>query len=205
MFYEPNQGHGLPHDPFKSLIVPRPIGWISSMDPEGRVNLAPYSFFNGISSSPPIIVFGPGGQHSEGGLKDTISNIEATGEFVCNMATWDLREAMNASSAPAPRAVDEFALAGLTALPSELVAPPRVAESPVHMECRHYKTIELPSDDPLYPNHAVLGEVVGIHIDDSVLADGLVDITAIKPIARMGYMDYTVVESIFTMHRPNFP
>lgn len=205
MFYKPNQGHGLPHDPFKSLIVPRPIGWISSMDPDGRVNLAPYSFFNGLSSSPPIIVFGPGGQHSEGGLKDTISNIEATGEFVCNMATWELRDAMNASSAAAPRAVDEFALAGLTAAPSELVAPPRVAESPVHMECRHYKTIELPSDDPAYPNHAVLGEVIGIHIDDSVLANGLVDIAAIKPIARLGYMDYTAVESIFTMHRPNFP
>ena len=129
MFYEPRNGHGLPNDPFKSIVVPRPIGWISSIDPQGRVNLAPYSFFNAVASAPPVVLFGPGGQHREGGLKDTIANIEATGEFVCNLATWATREAMNKTSAPAPRSIDEFELAGLTPLAARLVKPPRVKET----------------------------------------------------------------------------
>ena len=205
MFYEPKDGHGLPHDPFKSIVVPRPIGWISSIDAEGRVNLAPYSFFNAVASAPPIVLFAPGGQHREGGLKDTIANVEATGEFVCNLATFATREAMNATSAAAPRSVDEFELSGLTPLPSRLVKPPRVQESPIHMECRHLRTLELPSDDPAQPNHVVFGEVIGIHIDDQVLKDGRVDVAAVAPIARLGYMDYTVVEKIFTMARPDYP
>jgi flavin reductase (DIM6/NTAB) family NADH-FMN oxidoreductase RutF len=205
MFYEPKDGHGLPHDPFKSIVVPRPIGWISSIDAEGRVNLAPYSFFNAVCSAPPVVLFGPGGQHREGGLKDTIANIEATKEFVCNLATWDTREAMNKTSAPAPRSVDEFALAGLTPIAAQLVSPPRVKESPIHMECRHLRTLELPSNDPEQPNHVVFGEVVGIHIDDQVLKDGRIDIASIKPIARLGYMDYAVVDEVFTMHRPDYP
>lgn len=205
MFYEPRNGHGLPRDPFKSLIVPRPIGWISSVNERGVVNLAPYSFFNAVSSAPPIVLFAPGGQHREGGLKDTIVNIENTGEFVCNLATWDTRENMNKSSAPAPRDIDEFELAGLTPLPSRLVAPPSVAESPVHLECKHLRTIELPATDPTEPNHTVFGEVIGIHIDDRFITDGRVDVGALRPIARLGYMDYAVVEKVFTMHRPDYP
>lgn len=205
MFYEPRNGHGLPRDPFKSLVVPRPIGWISSVDATGRVNLAPYSFFNAVASAPPIVIFAPGGQHREGGLKDTIVNVESTGEFVCNLATWDTRESMNKSSAPAPRDVDEFALAGLTPVPSKLVTPPRVKESPVHLECKHLRTIDLPATDPSEPNHTVFGEVVGIHIDDRFIKDGRIDVSALRPIARLGYMDYAVVEEFFTMMRPDYP
>ena len=204
MFYEPKDGHGLPHAPFKSIVVPRPIGWISSVDAQGRVNLAPYSFFNAVASAPPIILFAPGGQHREGGLKDTIANVEATGEFVCNLATFATRDAMNTTSAAAPRSVDEFELAGLTPLPARLVTPPRVKESPIHMECRHLRTLELPSDNPDQPNHVVFGEVIGIHIDERVLIDGRVDVATIAPIARLGYMDYAVVEKIFTMNRPDY-
>ncbi len=204
MFYEPKNGHGLKHNPFKCLVAPRPIGWISSLDPEGRVNLSPYSFFNAVASDPPVVMFSAGGTHVDGGIKDTPLNVEATGEFVCNLATWDTREAMNLSSASAPRGWDEFELAGLTPLPSRMVAPPRVKESPVHFECKYLQTVELPAwnPDPAEANRVVFGEVVAIHIDDRYIVDGMIDQAALKPIARLGYMDYAVVETIFTMHRP---
>lgn len=202
MFYEPQNPHGLKHDPFKCLIVPRPIGWISSLDADGQPNLAPFSFFNAIATDPPVVVFGANGPHVEGGRKDTFVNVEATGEFVCNLTTWDTREAMNKTSASAPRSVDEFALAGLTPLPSRLVGPPRVKESPVHLECRYLQTVALPANNPASPNNAVFGQVVGIHIDDAFIKDGMVDQAAMKPIARLGYMDYAVVESLFSLQRP---
>ena len=202
MFYEPQDPHGLKRNPFKSLIVPRPIGWISSLDPEGRVNLAPFSFFNAVADDPPVVLFSAGGRHLEGGHKDTAVNVEATGEFVFNLATWELREQMNLTAAEAPRDWDEFKLAGLTPAPSRLVAPPRVKESPAQFECRYLQTVELPSNDPGYPNKVIFGRVVGIHIDDRVISDGLVNQAAVKPIARLGNMDYTVVETVFTMHRP---
>lgn len=205
MFYETSGPSGLPHDPFKALAVPRPIGWISSLNADGGVNLAPYSFFNAIATNPPMVVFGPGGQHSHGGLKDTIANIEKTGEFVCNLVTWDNREAMNRTSAPAPHGIDEFALAGLTPQPSKLVAPPRVAESPAHLECRHWKTVELPCQDSQSPNHAIFGEVIGVHIDDRFIVDGRVDLATLRPVARLGYLDYAVVDTIFSMARPGYP
>jgi flavin reductase (DIM6/NTAB) family NADH-FMN oxidoreductase RutF len=202
MFYDTDAGdHGLPHNPFKSLVVPRPIGWISTLDGDGRPNLAPFSFFNAVSDNPPVVLFITNGGHVEGGYKDTPANAENTGEFVCNMATWDLREAMNRSSAPLPRARDEFDFAGLTPIPSRMVKPPRVAESPVHLECRYMQTVEIPGHDPV-PTKVVFGKVVGIHIDDRFITDGKVDVGAIKPIARMGYQDYTVVERIFSMDRP---
>ena len=204
MFYKPHEPHGLRHNPFKCLVAPRPIGWISSLDAAGRPNLAPFSFFNALASEPPVVVFGANGPHLEGGLKDTLVNVEATGEFVCNLATWETREAMNITSASAPRTADEFALAGLTPAPSALVAPARVKESPVHLECRYLQSVALPSDDPTQPNSAVLGQVVGIHIDDAVIKDGMLDQAALKPIARLGYQDYTVVETIFSMRRPSF-
>ncbi len=202
MFYETSGPHGLPHDPFKSLVVPRPIGWISTLDAEGRPNLAPYSFFNGVAGSPPVVMFASNGAHREGGVKDSLANAEATGEFVCNLATWDLREAMNTTSAMVDRDCDEFALAGLTPVPSQLVKAPRVKESPVHMECRYLKSVDLPSNSPAQPNRVAFGQVIGVHIDDAYLKEGLVDVGRLKPIARLGYMDYTVVETIFSMTRP---
>ncbi len=204
MFYEPKgkDSHGLPHDPFRSLVVPRPIGWISTISAEGVVNLAPYSFFNGVSYSPPMVMFAANGQHAEGGHKDSLSNIVENGEFVVNIATWELREEMNASSAAVPRAVDEMAMAGLEAAPSKLVRPPRVKASPVHFECVHVTTVELPTTDPDSPNNTVFGQVIGIHISDDILTDGMVDMAKFRPIARLGYFDYSVVDNVFTMARP---
>jgi flavin reductase (DIM6/NTAB) family NADH-FMN oxidoreductase RutF len=206
MFYRTDQPHGLPHNPFNALVVPRPIGWISSLDREGRVNLAPYSFFNAVAYTPPQVIFSATGPHAAGGLKDSAKNIEETGEFVCNFVTVALAQAMNLSSAAAPRDVDEFELAGLTKAPSTLVAPPRVRESPAHLECTLVRIVELESVDPVKaPNRLVIGKVVGIHIDDAVLTDGLVDIAKLKPVARLGYMDYTPVTEVFEMLRPNWP
>lgn len=202
MFYETRNHHGLKRDPFKSLVVPRPIGWISSLDANGRVNLAPYSFFNAVASAPPMVMFSGNGLHGEGGLKDSVKNAEETGEFVCNLATWDLREQMNASSGMLPRDVDEFEVAKLTPVPSKLIRPPRVAESPAHLECVWLKTVPLPSDHPDEPNNVVFGKVVGIHIDESILLDGMINMNVFRPIARLGYMDYTVVDSVFSMRRP---
>ena len=202
MFYEPKDHHGLAHNPFKSLIVPRPIGWVSTQDGGGVVNLAPYSYFNGVGSEPPTVMFASEGTHTEGGFKDSATNVRETGEFVCNLATWELREAMNATSANVARNINEFELAGLTPTPSRLVKPPRVKESPVHLECTHLKTVELPSHDPGRPNLVVFGRVIGIHIDDSIIRDGMIDMKVFKPIARLGYMDYTVVDNVFTMRRP---
>ena len=206
MFLRPGAPHGLRHNPFNALVVPRPIGWISSIDAEGNANLAPYSFFNAVAYTPPQVIFSATGTHTtDGGLKDTVANIEATKEFVVNLATWDLREAMNRSSAPAPHGVDEFALAHVTAAPSELVRPPRVKESPVHLECRHSQTVRLLSADPAAPNLLVIGEVVGIHIDDAIIVDGMVDYARMQPISRLGYQDYARLGEIFAMTRPGWP
>ncbi len=202
MFYETRSHHGLKHDPFKSLVVPRPIGWVSSQDSSGVVNLAPYSFFNAVAAEPPTVMFAASGAHSEGSYKDSVKNVQETGEFVCNLATWENREAMNATSAMVARSVDEFALSGLTPVPSTLVKPPRVKESPVHLECAYLQTVELPSDDPQRPNLVVFGHVVGIHIDDSIITDGKIDMNVFKPIARLGYFDYSVVDNVFSMRRP---
>lgn len=201
MFYDAIQNkHGLKHDPFKALIVPRPIGWISSLSRDGICNLAPYSFFNAVSEKPAYVVFG------SGGIKDSLRNIDETGEFVCSLATSDLREHMNMTSAAVPPGVDEFPLAGLTAQRSHLVAPPRVKESPVAFECRHWKSIELPPAVPGGSNGytLVIGLVVGVHIDDRFIKDGMVDTGAMRPIARLGYMDYATVlpETMFTIDRP---
>ncbi|GLQ05723.1 flavin reductase family protein [Sneathiella chinensis] len=203
MFYETKDHHGLKHNPFKALVSPRPIGWVSSMDTEGRLNLAPFSFFNAMSDNPPTVVLGFSGVHSEGGPKDTLANIEQTGEFVCNVVTYEIRDAMNATSEMAARAVNEFDLGGVTALPSTLVKPPRVGESPVNMECRYLQTIDLPSNDPERPNKMVIGQVLGIHINDDILTDGMVDMTKFHPLARLGYKDYTAVKEVFSLSRPD--
>ncbi len=202
MFYEPDKrDHGLPRDPFKSLVVPRPIGWISTLDAEGRPNLAPYSFCNAVASDPPVVVFGTS-RRPDGSRKDSQRNIEATGEFVLNLAIHELRAEMNTTSATLSPGESEFAAAGLDTLPARLVRPPRVRASPVHFECVWLQTVALPCNTPGQGNFAVFGRVVGVHVDDALIADGLVDIARARPIARLGYMDYTSVDRVFSMDRP---
>lgn len=203
MFYEIGTPHGLPHDPFKACVVPRPIGWISTLSTDGVPNLAPYSFFNAVSSEPPMVVYSSNGiqpGRNVAAPKDTLANITSTGEFVVNVATWDLRDAMNASSVAAEAEVDEFALAGLTAAACQLVAAPRVGESPISLECRLHQTVELPADSGR--NVLVIGRVVGIHISESVLTEGRIDLGKLRPIARLGYRDYACVSETFLMTRP---
>ena len=198
MWYDPRtEKHGLKHSPVTALVVPRPIGWISTLNPAGKVNLAPYSFFNMISGYPPWLMF------SSAPKKNSQTNAELTGEFTFSLATWSRREVMNASSAEFPDDVSEPEAVGIEMAPSRNVKPPRVAASPVSIECKYYKTVDLVASDGK-PNrsHLVLGEVVGIHIDDSVIVDGMLDVRKMQPIARMGYMDYNVVNDYFTMARP---
>ena len=199
-YYEPAQGHGLAHDPFNSIVGPRPIGWISSRSSDGILNLAPYSFFNAFNYIPPIIGF------ASIGHKDSLSNIQQTGEFVWNLATLPLAEAMTQSCAAVAPEVDEFALAGLTALPSRQIDVPRVGESPVSFECRKTQIIQLQSaaGDALN-TWLVLGEVIGVHIDRRLLVDGVYQTAAAEPILRGGGpADYFRVETgaLFRMHRP---
>jgi len=202
MFWKTEEPHGLPHNPFKSCIVPRPIGWISSLSPEGTINLAPYSFFNGACSEPPMVMFGCNGKQPHG-PKDTITNIEETCEFVCNLSTYSLREPMNQTSAAVGPDVNEFNYANLDTEPSKLVKVPRVKASPIHLECKYFKTLELPSNQPDARNAIIVGHVVGINIRDDALINGIVNIKKLQPLARLGYMDYTQVKNIFTLQRQN--
>ena|SRR5438105_4242744 len=198
MFYDAvRNDHGLPNDPFKAIVAPRPIGWVSTVSKSGIANLAPYSFFNAVSESPHYIVFG------SGGVKDSLANVEATGEFAINIATYELREAMNLSSARVPPDVDEFALAGLTPVPCRLIEAPRVSESPAALECRLHRIAPLPDERGDARDWVVIGRVVAIHIDDRFIHDGRVDTAAMKPIARLGYSEYATVETAWRMRRPD--
>jgi flavin reductase (DIM6/NTAB) family NADH-FMN oxidoreductase RutF len=203
MFYEPvKNNHGLPHDPFKSCVVPRPIGWISTVGADGVHNLAPYSQFQNLTFDPPYVMFSAN-QTTDGRRKDSVVNAEQSGEFVYNMATYDLREAVNLSAQQVPGEVDEFELAGVTKAPSRLVKPPRVAESPVNFECRYHQTIRLPGNSRMGTVDIIIGQVIGIHIkDEFIQPDGKLNILKIRPIARLGYYDYTSIESIFEMVIP---
>ena len=201
MFYKIGGPHGLHHDPFKSCVVPRPIGWISTIGADGAVNLAPYSFFNAAATEPPMVMFSSNGKQAHG-TKDSVANAEVTGEFVCNMATWDLRDPMSQTSRPVPPEVDEFELAGLETQPSELVKPPRVKASPIHLECVYHQTLDLPCDIEGGRNAVCIGRVVGVHIRDEFMTHGMVDIALIRPLARLGYQDYTVAEKVFPLSRP---
>ncbi|MGQ0484220.1 MAG: flavin reductase family protein [Hyphomicrobiales bacterium] len=197
MFYDAiRNDHGFENDPFKALVAPRPIGWISTLSPEGIANLAPYSFFNAVAERPHYVVFGSGGR------KDSVRNAEAAGEFAVNLANWDLREQMNASSANAQPHVDEFELARLGKAPCRLIKAPRVAESPVCLECRLFKLIELPDEQGKVGDWLTIGRVIGIHIDDRFIDNGRVNTAAMKPIARLGYSEYATVESAWRMRRP---
>ncbi len=204
MFYCPADGHGLPHDPFKAIVTPRPIGWISTLDAQGRANLAPFSFFNGCGDAPPMVMFAQTGRKSRPEpVKDSVANIRETGEFACNIVSQALKEAMNLSSGTYQPEVDEFELAGLTKAPGNTISAPHVAEAPAVLECRLVKIVD---DLPSWREHAfnimVIGEVVGVHIDDAIVKDGRVDVLGYNPVARMGYMDYTTVTDIWAMKRP---
>ena len=200
-FYEPKDGHGLKHDPFNAIIAPRPIGWISSRDAKGNVNLAPYSFFNGFNYTPPIIGF------SSTAWKDTVANVQETGEFVWNLATMDLAKHMNATAAHVAREVDEFGIAGLTAVPGKLVNVPRVAESPVSFECKLTQIIQLQdAGGQKVQGWLTLGEVVAVHIDKAMIRDGVYQTALARPIVRAGRRgDYFEIrpENMFEMVRPD--
>ncbi len=202
MFYKTSEHHGLPHDPFKSCVAPRPIAWVSSIHPNGTVNLAPFSFFNALASDPPMVMIAFNGYHQHGGEKDTLFNIKSSGDFVVNMVPLALKDAMNVTTADVAHEVDELELAGLGTEASVLVKPPRVREAPIHLECELFQEINLPCTQHDSINTMIIGSVLGIHIDDDVLDDGLIDLTRIKPVARLGYMQYTAVEEVFVMRRP---
>jgi flavin reductase (DIM6/NTAB) family NADH-FMN oxidoreductase RutF len=200
-YYEPASGHGLKHDPFNAIIAPRPIGWISSRDAKGHVNLAPYSFFNGFNYHPPIIGF------SSTSWKDSVANIQETGEFVWNLATMALAQQMNATSATVPHDVDEFTLAGLTPVPGRIVDVPRVAESPVSFECKLSQIVQLQgADGRKVQGWLTLGEVVAVHIDKRLIKDGVYQTALARPIVRAGRRgDYFEIRSdaLFEMPRPD--
>jgi flavin reductase (DIM6/NTAB) family NADH-FMN oxidoreductase RutF len=201
--YDPRTGRcPLPYDPFKSCTVPRPIGWLSTISRSGVANLAPYSQWQNLTFDPPMVMFAAN-QSTLGGRKDTVVNAEETGWFVWNMATWELRDAVNASAMALPPDVDEFERAGVTKASCIEAPGPRVAESPCHFECEYLQTIRLPGNTEVGTVDMVIGRVVRIHIrDDVIQPDGKLDIARIQPIARMGYFDYAVIRETFEMRIP---
>ena len=198
MFYNPEIGHKLPHDPFKAIVSPRPIGWISTIDKEKNVNLAPYSFFNAIADNPPMIMFSITGQKKNISSKDTLQNIIETKCFVVNIVSKDLLNQMNQTSGNYPKNTDEFVLANLEKTNCVYIDVPRVKKSPASLECTLYKILKLPG----FSNNMVIGKVVGVHINENILKNGIFDILAYDPIARLGYKDYTYVSSKFELERP---
>jgi flavin reductase (DIM6/NTAB) family NADH-FMN oxidoreductase RutF len=197
MFYDALKNeHGLAHDPFKALIAPRPIGWISTLSRAGVVNLAPYSYFNAVGNNPHYVMF------ASGGRKDSQRNAEETGEFVCSLATYELRRQVSMTGMEVGPEVDEMALAGLNPAPCVMVKPPRVKESPVALECRYHQTVALPGLNGAESHYfIVIGLVVGIHIADDVIDNGKVDVRRLRPIARLGYSDYAVIDEVFSIPR----
>lgn len=200
MFYRPQDGHGLPYNPFNALITPRPIGWISSRDKQGINNLAPYSFFNGVAYEPPQVMFAStGAKPDQNNTKDSLGNIEDTGVFCVNIVEFAMRDAMNASSAALDKDVDEFDHAGLTPVDCETINCARIAGVPAALECKLTQITTLPGRS----NRVAFGEVVGIHLRDDCLRDGIFDVTTFKPLARLGYRDYSVVQDLFSLSRPD--
>jgi flavin reductase (DIM6/NTAB) family NADH-FMN oxidoreductase RutF len=200
MFYEPRNGHGLPRDPFKSLVAPRPIGWFTTLNDDGTVNIGPYSYFNAVGDDPPTVMFSAGARDGVP-VKDSARNAAAQGEFVHNVATWDLRDQMNLTSDEVAYGVEEAGLAGLELAPCRLVRTPRIAAAVASLECRYLTTVEI-AQNGKGPNLVVIGEVIGIHIRDEALKDGRFDPEAQKLIARLGYANYAVVGGTFRMLRP---
>jgi flavin reductase (DIM6/NTAB) family NADH-FMN oxidoreductase RutF len=208
MFYDAaKRDHGLAQDPLKSLIVPRSTVEIQPIGREGRVNLAPYSFYNGVSEYPAMVYFAITGTYGDTPTKHSRMNAESTGEFVVNMVSESLKEQMNVTTTMVAFGVDELKLAGLTPAPCNLVKPPRVTESPVALECKYWRTIELPAEkgNEAKRGSVVFGQVVGVHIDDSIIKDGRIDTLAFKPVARLGYSEYTTTDNVWRMRRPDDP
>ncbi|KAF7931769.1 uncharacterized protein EAE98_004505 [Botrytis deweyae] len=206
IFYQPPKGEnsGLPHDPFKSFVIPRPIGWISTTSKSGQDNLAPFSQFNNVSFDPPTIMFIGHQSVYKRQSKDSINNAKDTGEFVWNMATYDLRDSVNATALESWD--DEFPLTKVTKVPSKVVKPPRVAESPVQFECKVHSILRITGDSLVGHSDIVIGRVVGIHIrGDFITGDGLFDILKAAPLARLGYHQYTAINNIFEMEMPFMP
>lgn len=200
MFYRPEDGHGLPHNPFNAIVTPRPIGWISTRGADGIDNLAPYSFFNAVAYQPPQVMFAStSAKPDREGTKDSVANIRETGVFCVNIVEFAMRDAMNHSSAALPREVDEFTQAGVARAPCETIACARVAEAPASLECRLTEILRLPGA----ANFAVFGKVIGVHMRDDCLCEGRFDVTRYAPLARMGYHDYAAIRDVFVLKRPD--
>ena len=199
MFYEPQNGHGLPHNPLKAIISPRPVGWIGTRSKEGALNLAPYSFFNMVCDTPPLLMF------NSSGYKDSVAFVEETREFTANMVGGHLAEQMNATSVNAPRGTSEFDYAGLTPVSCEKIKAPRVAEAYASLECVAVDIRQLTGrDGKPTDSYMVIGEVVGVHIDEYILVDGLIDITRSRPVSRLGYMDFATTDTVYELFRPKW-
>ncbi|WP_425090792.1 flavin reductase family protein [Tropicimonas sp. S265A] len=200
MFYRPEDGHGLPHNPFNAIVTPRPIGWISSRGSNGQDNLAPYSFFNAVAYVPPQVMFASTAvKDDRGDTKDSVANIRETGVFCVNIVSYALRDVMNKSSGAYPADVDEFAAAGIEKAPCETIACSRVAEAPANLECKLTQIVKLPGA----ANFVVFGEVTGIHMRDEHLVEGRFDVTTFEPLSRLGYRDYAKVDNLFSLARPD--
>jgi flavin reductase (DIM6/NTAB) family NADH-FMN oxidoreductase RutF len=201
MYFDPDKGdHGLPRNPFKSCVVPRPIGWITTLADDGRVNLAPFSQSNLLGFDPGYVMFSAGVHRPDWRRKDSVGNAERRGEFVYNMATYELRDKVYATSTITDPSIDEMKAVGLTPAPSRRIHTPRVAESPISLECTYYTTLTLPGLTPDTTHHMVVGRVIGVHIADEYIGEnGRIDIVRIRPLARMGYTDYTYVDKVFPL------
>ena len=200
MFYRPEEGHGLPHNPFNAIVTPRPIGWISSQDQNGNRNLAPYSFFNAVAYIPPQVMFSSTGQKpDQDGTKDSVANIRETGVFCVNIVEYVMRDAMNLSSASLDKTEDECTEAGIDAIACDTIKGFRVHGAPASLECKLTQILKLPGET----NFAVFGEVIGVHMRDNCMVDGLFDVRKFKPLSRLGYRDYSVVDNVFSLDRPD--
>ncbi len=200
MFYRPEDGHGLPHNPFNAIVTPRPIGWISTRGKDGSENLAPYSFFNAVAYTPPQVMFAStGSKPDRGDVKDSVANIRETGVFCVNIVEYAMKDAMNATSATLPADQDEFDVAGLEREECRTIPCSRVAAAPASLECKLTTIVELPGKS----NRVVLGEVTGVHMRDDCLVDGRFDVLKFRPLTRLGYRDYAVISELFELRRPD--
>jgi flavin reductase (DIM6/NTAB) family NADH-FMN oxidoreductase RutF len=199
MFYRPEDGHGLPHNPFNAIVTPRPIGWIATRSADGSENLAPYSFFNAVAYVPPQVMFAStSAKPDREGTKDSVANIRETGVFCVNVVEYAMKDAMNLTSGPWPREVDEFEKAGIAREECRTIPCSRVANAPASLECRVVQIVQLPGE----ANFVVFGEVTGVHLRDDCIRDGVFDVLAFNPLTRMGYRDYSVIREKFSLKRP---
>jgi len=200
MFYEPKNGHGLPHNPFNAVVTPRPIGWIATRGADGSDNLAPYSFFNAVAYEPPQVMFAStSAKPDRDGTKDSVANIRDTGVFAVNIVEYAARDVMNQTSGAWERATDEFALAGIEKAECETISCPRVSDAPATLECKLTRIVQLPGE----ANFAVFGEVTGVHLRDNCIVEGKFDIATFNPLTRLGYRDYSVIREVFSLQRPD--